>query len=218
LGDLRRLEPISREWGADRGGPIDRVYIERFLRANRADIRGRVLEIGEDVYTKWFGGRRVSTSDILVYEASENERATCVGDLTSAPQLPSRAFDCVIVTQTLQLIYEVRDAIATIHRVLAPGGVVLATAPGISQINRHDWESWGDYWCWNFTALSLRRLFAERFGDDHVEVTPHGNVLAATGFLYGLGRGELTERELDHQDPDYEVLITVRAKKVEEAG
>lgn len=213
FGSLRRLEPISYEWGSDRGGPVDRHYIEKFLSASQADISGRVLEIGEDLYTRMFGGDSVICGDILVYEQTENARATYVGDLTSAPQLPDAAFDCVIVTQTLQLIYDVRAAIATIHRVLKPGGVALITAPGITQINRRDDESWGNYWCWNFTALSMTRLFSEYFGEDNVQVQTHGNVLVAAAFLYGLGRVELTQREYDHHDPDYEVIIAVRAQK-----
>lgn len=216
FGSLRRLSPISREWGFDRGGPIDRYYIEHFLQANRSDIQGRVIEIAEDLYTQWFGKDQVTQSDILEYKEGEHPRATFTGDLTSAPHIPSNAFDCVIVTQTLQLIYDVRAAIETIHRILKPGGVALITVPGISQINRHDKEPWGDYWCWNFTALSMQRLFSEPFPEANVQVQTHGNVLVATGFLYGLGRGELTRRELDYQDPDYEVLITVRAVKAAE--
>jgi SAM-dependent methyltransferase len=213
FGDLRRLDPISRDWGDDRGGPVDRYYIESFLAANRSAIRGRTLEIAEDVYTRWFGGSQVSQVDILEYRKGEHPRATFVGDLTSAESVPSDTFDCVIVTQTLQLIYDVGAAVSTIHRILQPGGVALVTLPGITQINRHDRETWGDYWCWNFTALSARRLFTERFPGGRLQVETHGNVLTAASFLYGIGRGELTRRELDHHDPDYEVLITVRAEK-----
>lgn len=213
FGSLRRLDPISREWGEDRGGPVDRYYIERFLESNRSDIRGRVLEIGGDVYTRWFGKDQVVQSDIFAYSEEENDRAAFIGDLTAAPQLPSDSFDCVIVTQTFQLIYDVKSAVATVYRILAPGGVALITAPGISQINRRDSESWGDYWCWNFTALSMRRLFSEHFQEDNVHVGVHGNVLVATAFLYGLGRNELSRKELDHLDADYELLITLRAEK-----
>ena len=70
-----------------------------------------------------------SGRDILM--ATEgNPQATIVGDLTDAPQIPSDAFDCAIVTQTLQFVYDVRAALATLHRILAPGGVLLATVPG----------------------------------------------------------------------------------------
>lgn len=212
-GSLRRLTPISRDWGDDRGGPVDRHYITGFLDRNRADVKGRVLEIAEDVYSRWFGDDRVTQFDILEYEKGEHPRATFVGDLTDAPSLPSDTFDCVIITQTLQLIYDVRAAVGTVHRILKPGGVALITVPGITPIARHDSESWGDYWCWSFTGLSMRRMFEERFPADRVRIETFGNVLAATAFLYGLGRGELTRAELDFRDPDYEMLIAVRAQK-----
>jgi SAM-dependent methyltransferase len=213
FGSLRRVNPISRNWGDDRGGPVDRHYIVGFVSANRADIRGRVLEIGEDVYTNWFGGKQVTQRDILEYQKGEHPRATFVGDLTTADHLPSDAFDCVIITQTLQLIYDVRAAIRTIHRILKPGGVALVTVPGITPINHHDDGSWGDYWCWTFTAVSMRRLFGEFFPAAALGIESHGNVLVAANFLYGLGRGELSQAELDHCDPDYPVIIAVRAQK-----
>ena len=50
FGDLQRLSPISREFGLDRGLPIDRFYMERFLAAHAHHIRGAVLEIGEPTY------------------------------------------------------------------------------------------------------------------------------------------------------------------------
>jgi hypothetical protein len=89
--------------------------------------------------------------------------------------------------------------------------VVLATVPGISHIIRYDMDRWGDYW--RFTSLSARRVFEREFGEGQVEVEAHGNVLAATGFLYGLAGSELRPAELDQTDRDYEVLITVRAVK-----
>jgi hypothetical protein len=47
----------------------------------------------------------------------------------------------------------------------------------------------------------------------HVTVQAHGNVLAAMAFLHGLVSEELRQDELDYFDPDYEVLITIRAVK-----
>jgi SAM-dependent methyltransferase len=218
FGSLRRLEPISRDWGDDRGGPIDRYYITGFLERHRADVRGRVLEIAEDVYARWFGDDRVTHIDVLQYREGEHPRATYTGDLTDAPHIPADTFDCVIITQTLQLIYDVRAAVATVHRILKPGGVALVTLPGITPVNRQDSESWGNYWCWSFTGLSAMKLFEEHFEHDDVEVETFGNVLTAASFLYGLGRGELTRRELDHRDPDYEMLITLRARKASADG
>ena len=210
----RRLEPVSRVFGFDRGTCIDRYYIERFLRAESAAIHGRVLEIAESTYTRRFGGDRVTRSDVL-HAVEGNPAATLVADLTRADHVPSNTFDCIICTQTLLVIYDVRAAVRTLYRILKPGGVVLATVPGISQISRYDMERWGDFW--RFTTLSARRLFEEAFGPHNLRIESNGNVLVAVAFLHGLAAHELDEKELNSHDPDYQVLITVRAEKPQDA-
>src|SRR6185503_497384 len=65
VGSLRRLKPISSGWGSERGQPIDRYYIERFLTTHTRDIQGHVLEIGDNNYTRKFGGDQVTQSDVL---------------------------------------------------------------------------------------------------------------------------------------------------------
>lgn len=213
FGDLDRLDPVSREWGLERGGPVDRYYITRFLHRHRTDVHGRVLEIVEDVYTNTFGGDRVTQSDILQYRDGEHPRATFTGDIADCSDLPSEAFDCILLTQTLQLVYDLKGAIATVHRILKPGGVALVTVPGITPVNRQDSASWGHAWCWSFTARSMRLLFEEQFASEHVEVETFGNVLTATAFLYGLGQDDLALHQFQHHDPDYEMLIALRAQK-----
>jgi SAM-dependent methyltransferase len=210
LGSLRRTTPISSDYGFDRGTPVDRHYIERFLIEHAADVKGRVLEIGDDEYTRRFGGTRVTRSDVL-HAAEGNPSATIVGDLTDAPQLESSAFDCVICTQTLLLIYDVRAAIETLERILAPGGVLLLTVPGTSRICRPEADTWGDWW--RFTSMSLKRLLEERFPENAVETTAYGNVLTATAMLHGIAAEELKQSELDANDPDFEVTLTARAVK-----
>jgi len=209
FGSLRRLEPISRNWGADRGRAIDRFYIQRFLEQHKQDVRGRVLEIGDDAYTRRFGEGRVTHSDVL--HISALPQATIVGDLADMPHVPDDTFDCLIVTQTLQLIYDFRAAVRTCHRVLKPGGVVLATVPGITPICHSD--RWGEVWQYSFTKLSARTMFEEVFPKAAVEVESHGNVLASIGFLHGLAMKELTTAELEHHDRDYQLNITIRAVK-----
>jgi len=211
LGGLRRLTPVSRQFGWDRGGlPVDRYYIEGFLQAHAGDIRGRVLEARDDAYTRRFGGASVTRADVL-HPTQDNPRATIVADLTRAAAIPDEAFDCVVLTQVLPFIPDVEAAVTTLHRILRPGGVALVTVPGISQIVRYDMDRWGDYW--RFTTLSARRLFEAAFPSGDVAVEAHGNVLVATAFLHGLTTRDLRPDELDYRDPDYEVLITVRAVK-----
>ena len=41
----------------------------------------------------------------------------------------------------------------------------------------------------------------------------YGNVLTAMCELHGLAAEELSPEELDHVDPDFEVIVTVRAVK-----
>jgi peptidoglycan/xylan/chitin deacetylase (PgdA/CDA1 family)/SAM-dependent methyltransferase len=209
LGDLRTTTPVSRGFGFERGTPLDRHYIERFLEPRAADVRGRVLEIGEDRYTRRFGGERVRHVDVLHVEEG-NPQATIVGDLADLPQVPDASYDCVICTQTLLLIWDAPAAVATLRRILAPGGVALVTVPGITRVCREEAETWGDYW--RFTAQSAGRLFEEAFGPGAVEVEAHGNVLTATAQLHGIAAEELEQAELDARDPDFEVLIGVRAQ------
>src|SRR5262249_18344567 len=182
FGDLRRCTPISRRFGFDRGVPIDRYYIERFLAANRDSIQGRVLEIGDDTYKTHFGNGRITKANVFDVSVAST-KATFVGDLTDARDVPSDTFDCVIFTQTLQLIFDATSAIHTLYRILKPGGVLLATFPGISQIIK---DAWRPYWCWSFTEVSARRLFTEIFPPENVTIKVAGNVLAAAAFLYGL--------------------------------
>jgi len=211
FGNLRRVTPISHKFGFNRGQPIDRYYIESFLAHHVDDIQGRVLEIEDDSYTRKYGGDRVKLSDVINV-AEGNPHTTIVADLTRADHIPSDAFNCIIFTQTFQLIYDVRSAIRTLHRILKPGGVLLATFPGISQIEQG--YEWGN-WYWAFTTQSARRLFEEVFPAANLEVEARGNVLAAISFLHGLAVEELSEEELDYRDPNYEVLITLKAVKAE---
>lgn len=211
MGALRRVTPIDDNFGFGRGLPIDRYYIERFLDAHAPDVRGRVLEVADASYTRKFGGDRVTHSDVL-HVTEGNPEATIVGDLACADHIPSNAFDCVILTQTLHLIYDMRAAVKTLYRILKPGGVLLVTVPGISQIDRYECK---ETWYWSLTTRSARRLFEEAFAEGNVLVEGHGNVLAAVAFLYGLAVAEMQAEELNHRDPAYEVLITVKAVKPE---
>ncbi len=149
----------------------------------------------------------MTCSDVLHLE--EGHGATLVGDLATGRGIPSEAFDAIILTQTLHVIYEVREAIAVVHSALVPGGVLLATAPGISHLSRFDADRWGDYW--RFTRQSLERLLVERFGAENVVVDAHGNSKAAIRLLHGLAVEDLGNGDLEVSDPDYEVILTARA-------
>jgi SAM-dependent methyltransferase len=208
LGSLRRTTPVSEHWGFDRGTPIDRYYIERFIAEHSSDIRGRVLEVKDRLYTTRFG-TEVSHSDVLDLDRS-NPDATVIADLTDARDVPADRFDCFVLTQTLQFIFPVDAAIREAHRLLRPGGVLLATVPAVSRIDRHAGVD-GDFW--RFTTASCHRLFGSVFGEERVQVRAYGNVLAAIGFLTGLAREDLSDPELDVEDERFPVIVAIRGIK-----
>jgi SAM-dependent methyltransferase len=211
MQSLHRVRPVDVSFGRGRGLPIDRYYGERFIAQNAHLIRGDVLEVGDDRYTRAHAGEKVRSSAVLHAEVG-NPQATLVGDLASGDGLPDGpAYDCVILYDTLQFIYDVPAAVATTHRLLRPGGSVLATFNGIAQISRNDYERWGEYW--RPTDMAVERLFSDAFGPGAVSVETHGNVLAACALLYGLAAEEIGPRRLDHRDPEYQVCIAVRATR-----
>jgi SAM-dependent methyltransferase len=213
FGDLRRTTPISPDFGYARGGPVDRYYIEGFLTRHAADVRGRVLEIGDSSYTHRFGGGRVTRADVLHIDPAA-PGVTFVGDLADGSMLPDAAFDCVVLTQTLHLIFDHMAALRTLERILVPGGVLLLTVPGISNIAT---DEWGPTWHYSFTHHALGTACDAVFGAGRAAVESHGNVLAAIAFLHGLGHQELTTGELDEQHVEYSIVNAARVVKARPA-
>src|SRR5207247_957604 len=104
-----------------------------------------------------------------------------------------------------------RAGLRTLHRMLKPGGVLLATFPGISKIELA--EDWGTSWHWSFTERTACRLFAETFPKGEVKTETWGNVLSATAFLWGFASSRIADDKLKYRDPEYPGMIGVRAVK-----
>ena len=209
LGDLDRVAPVSADFGWDRGTPVDRFYVEHFLHRSAEDVHGHVLEVGDATYSRRFGGDRVEVQDVL--HVTGSPAATIVGDLGTAGVLPESTFDCIVLTQTLHMVYDMPRAVAQLHASLRPGGVLLLTVPGISQRDRGEWAS---TWFWSLTPVAAQRLLGDVFGDESVSVEGHGNAYAATTFLQGLVLEEVDTRKLETRDPAYPVVVTARAEKL----
>ena len=207
MGALRATVPIARAYGFDRGTPVDRFFIQRYLAAHAHHIQGRVLEIGDNTYTMAYGGERVQRSDVLHVD-STNPAATLIGDLSRAEHIPDAIFDCMILTQTLHLIYDIRAALGHAHRILRPGGALLATFPGISQISD---ENWGSTWCWGWSCGQAQELLESAFPGGRVAVEQLGNRLAAVAFLQGLVADELPAERLTARDDEIAFLLGAEA-------
>jgi glycosyltransferase involved in cell wall biosynthesis len=214
FGSFGETEPISRDFGFSRGLPIDRFYIERFLSANSSSIRGTVLEVGDASYSRAFGGDAVTKQEVIHVHRSGPD-VTIVGDLQTPQLLRSRTFDCVILTQTLQFIYDFDAAVRNIYEALKPGGSLLTTTPGITQIDRDEWKT---SWYWSFTEASIRMLFHKYFGEENVTIDVDGNVYAATAFLQGLCVADVAREKLDVKDGAYPMIISIHAKRREDAA
>lgn len=187
---------------------MDRYFIEGFLERHAVDIKGRVLEVKDDGYARRYGVR-VEAIDVVDIDGS-NPKATIVVDLAAADHVRADSFDCFILTQTLQCIYDAESVVAHVHRILRSGGVLLATVPTVSRILReHDRTV--DYW--RFTSVACERLFGDVFGADRVHVEAHGNVLTAVAFLMGMASEELQPGQLEERDPSFENVVCVRAVK-----
>lgn len=207
-GNLRRLRPFDDYWGYERGLPIDRYYIEHFVGRFETEVRGRVLEVQEPVYTARFGGSRVSSSDVVDIDP-KNRAATIVADLAVADSLPAAQFDCVVVTQTLQYVDDPSAAVGNLWSSLAPGGTLLVTVPSVQRI---DPELPGiDRW--RFTPPGLEELLRRSCPEGEIEVEGHGNVLSITAFLMGLSTDELRPKELEHCDPGFPLVACARVRR-----
>jgi len=209
FGDYSRTEPISGVFGFDRGEPIDRYYIRSFLSENADAIGGRVLEVQDSGYTEDFGGTQVTHADVVDIDPT-NSRATIRGNLELAGTLPDDAFDCIILTQTLHLMFDFRSTLANLSRALKPQGILLITVPGITPLDR---EESNHTWHWSFTPHSIERLLREHFAPSHVATRAYGNVFAATSFLHGLSASEVARSKLDVTDNSFPVIVAARAAK-----
>lgn len=205
-GGLRRQQPLSDRWGFDRGQPIDRYYIENFLQRNSDAIRGHCIELMNCNYTRTFGQDRVTRADVLDINAN-NPNANIVGDLVNRGTLVEGDYDCFILTQTLNVIYDGRAVMRNCYEALRPGGTMLVTAPCMCRYSPHPEDFW------RLTDRSLTRLITDSTDCDDFDVEVHGNLLASMAFLMGMASQELTREELDIRDIRFPIVVAARLRK-----
>lgn len=79
-----------------------------------------------------------------------------VGDICRT-DFPSGHWDLVILSQTLEHIFDFRAAIAEIYRIVKPGGFAIIDSPFM--YHHHPESSFADYW--RFSPQALERLLKE---------------------------------------------------------
>ena len=200
--------PASKRFGAERGKPVDRIYIERFLAENREKIRGVVMEMADSGYTERFGNH---VEQSLILHLNGWGKGVIKGNLETGEGISENSVDCFICTQTIQFIYDIHSVARNIYRMLKPGGVALVTAHCLGQVSLYDYHNWGEYW--RFTDQSMRKLFAEAFADDNITVQSWGNVKTAIAYLYGLCAEDMKAEDFEFQDEQYPVIVTALLRK-----
>jgi SAM-dependent methyltransferase len=201
FGDLWQLQPLGQET-RNSAQPVERYYIEQFVRRHTRALHGRVLEIRNDHYTSVVAGRDLTVTSLALTD--DTELIHWLADVEDGN------YDTLLLVQVLQLVYDLHAVVRHIHRILAPGGILLATVPGtcyaadrINEIEPY----------WGFTNLSLRKLIESIFPARGITIETLGNVLVAMVHLHRLGFAELTPIELNLRDNHYPLLLTLKAQK-----
>ncbi len=201
--------PLSDYYGFDRGTPIDRFYIENFLKENQEHIKGVCLELLNDNYTKRYGGDMVVKSDVLDIDET-NKNATIIDDLRNLKKIVDNTYDCIILTQVLQFIDDVPSAISECHRILKKDGALLVTLPSLSRIDCTSGVN-GDYW--RFTEASAKYLFEKKFSSEQLKITTFGNVRSGIYFYAGLSQEDVSKKVFKNNDQNFPLIVTIKAIK-----
>jgi hypothetical protein len=204
-GNLRRTEPLSDQFGFDRGTPIDRFYLHRFLEAERNTITGDVLEIQVPSHAHRFGHnlKRVDTLDI-----SPEFSPTYLCDLADADRVVAAdSYDCFLLPNTLQHLVHLEKALTQALRIVRSGGVILASAANLVRLT----SPADDFW--RLTAAGWQLVTSRVWSGCAIDVRAHGNCLAVAAAAYGLALEELSAAELAVDDDRFPVLTTIKCVK-----
>ncbi len=203
------VKPISKVSGIERGKAVDRYYIEHFLNCNSSYIKDTVMEIASNDYIKKFGGDKVK-KELILHVAGWGKN-TFKGNFETGEGIKENMADCLICTQTLQYIYDLKAAIRNIYKLLKPKGTALITVPGIKSLFIYDEQNWGERW--SFTKESMRQLCLEVCEEKDFIVESYGNVKIAAAYLYGVCCEDLKKEDFEYNDAQFPFLITVKLQK-----
>lgn len=203
------INPFSRQFGKGTGTAIDRYYIEKFLNEHRDVIHGDIMEIGSHAYTCQFGSNIQHAYALHINGWGEKD--TIIGNLVTGEGIEAEFVDCFICTQTIQMIYSIHEVIKNIYGSLRPGGILLLTASGISQLSMNDYNNWGEYW--RFTEQSMRKLMEEYFDPKRIQIETYGNVKTTMCFLYGIPKENLKQEDFEYNDVQYPLIVSAFCQK-----
>lgn len=139
----------------------DRYLLAQFVEKNALLLQGSLLDVGGwdgKRYRRFFGHATKRT----VLDPSPDSGADIIAPAEKMP-LPEASEDNVLCTEVLMNIFEIKDAIREIARVLRPGGRFLGTVSFMCPLCDEPFHFW------RFTPYSLQNLFEPYFKDIRIE-------------------------------------------------
>lgn len=128
-------------------------YLHRDLKRLLRQYGGNILDVGcgEKPYRGWFG----QVSSYIGIDVYQGEQVDVVIEPCSRWPLPESAFDVALCTQVLEHVTDLHLTLSEIHRVLRPGGTVIASFPFLYNEHGipHDYR--------RFSAYGAQQLFAD---------------------------------------------------------
>lgn len=201
FGDFKRFWPFSHQFGFDRGGPVDRYYLKKFVQAIHPKVRGRCLEIGGSLGNNRSYQFAVDEFRTLDLPAVGDD---LVGDAADPQLFDQGSWDSIVAFHVLEHCPDPFAVVSNLHRWLTPHGHAFVVVPCAQRVHNFP----GDYW--RFMPDGLRVLF-KSFSE--VIVSAYGNPLTLVSNYLGLSHKELVAEDMDFVHPDYPVLGCVVARK-----
>jgi len=114
----------------------------------------KVLEIGIDGDPKPGGNYKYFGigNDYKTLDKLESTNPDIVADICNS-KLPSKQWDLIIFSQTLEHIYDFRKALEECHRLLKKGGFLIVDCPFVYEY--HGKSGYDDYWRISHKALQI---------------------------------------------------------------
>jgi Methyltransferase domain len=203
FGDLKRYTPFCPNYGYSRGTPIDRYYLDRFIRDVRSQIVGTTLEIGghpanRETY------KLESVTEYCTMDLQQKSGAHLLGDVHSKRAFGSRSFNSVILFNVLEHCARPWIVAENIHRWLKPEGKVFCMVPNAQRIHRDPLD------CWRILPDAFAIIFG---GYSESTITSYGNLLTTIAAMSGIAAEELDEKDLAEKNNEYPVISCVVARK-----
>ena len=195
-----RILPVDPAGGKHRNHrwTIARYYIDKALRAPEVKALGDG-KVCAEVGDKHFLHTYFPTCAEMLAVDLKDPKADVLVDLVhpdwTDPRIKQAHFDLLVVGEVMEHIDRVDVALATLVRLLKPGGTIVWTTPFLMQYHANPGDEN------RYSPTRVNALF-DRAGLDTVKSDGVGNWLAVTLYLAGFGTDETHSSELDAPDRD----------------